>query len=61
MIVLFSSEKSLHVTDVYDIILMLCNSLHGKLAFDPIMVDNYAVFINCTPMGRASYSYDGPD
>ena len=26
------------------------------LVFDPIMVDNYAVFFNCTPVGRASDS-----
>ena len=26
------------------------------LVFDPIMVDNYAAFFNCTPVGR-----DGPD
>ena len=30
------------------------------LVFNPIMVDNYAVFFNCTPVGRAS-DYDGPD
>ena len=28
------------------------------LVFNPIMVDNYAAFFNCTPVGRAS---DGPD
>ena len=28
------------------------------LSFNPIMVDNYAAFFNCTPVGRAS---DGPD
>ena len=26
------------------------------LVFDPIMVDNYAAFFNCTPVGRASNS-----
>ena len=31
------------------------------LVFNPIMVDNYAAFFNCTPVGRASDSYDGPD
>ena len=30
------------------------------LVFNPIMVDNYAAFFNCTPFGRASDS-DGPD
>ena len=24
------------------------------LVFNPIMVDNYAAFFNCTPVGRAS-------
>ena len=24
------------------------------LSFNPIMVDNYAAFFNCTPVGRAS-------
>ena len=28
------------------------------LVFNPFMVDNYAAFFNCTPVGRAS---DGPD
>ena len=31
------------------------------LVFNPIMVDNYAAFFNCTPVGRASDSYGGPD
>ena len=26
------------------------------LVFNPIMVDNYAAFFNCTPVGRASAS-----
>ena len=26
------------------------------LGFNPIMVDNYAAFFNCTPLGRASDS-----
>ena len=30
------------------------------LVFNPNMVDNYAAFYNCTPVGRAS-DYDGPD
>ena len=30
------------------------------LVFNPITVDNYAAFFNCTPVGRASL-YDGPD
>ena len=31
------------------------------LVFNQIMVDGYAAFFNCTPVGRASGSYDGPD
>ena len=32
------------------------------LVFNPIMVDNYAAFFNCTPVGRATDRlYDGPD
>ena len=30
------------------------------LVFNPIMVDNYAVFLNCTPVGRASDSMMAP-
>ena len=30
------------------------------LVFDPIMVDNYATFLNCTPVGRASDSMMAP-
>ena len=32
----------------------------ASLVFNPITVDNYAAFFNCTPVGRASV-YDGPD
>ena len=32
----------------------------ARLVFNPIMVDSYAAFFNCTPVGRAS-DYDGPD
>ena len=31
------------------------------LAFNPIMVDNYAAFFNCTVVGRASDSMMAPD
>ena len=31
------------------------------LVFNPIMVDNYAAFFNCTPVGRASDSMLAPD
>ena len=37
---LFSSQKSLYVTNVQDITVML--------------VDKYAAFFNCTPVGRIS-------
>ena len=30
------------------------------LVFNPIMVDNYAAFFNCTPVGRASDSMMAP-
>ena len=30
------------------------------LVFDPITVDNYAAFFNCTPVGRASDSMMAP-
>ena len=30
------------------------------LVFNPIMVDNYATFFNCTPVGRASDSMVAP-
>ena len=30
------------------------------LVLNPIMVDNYAAFFNCTPMGRASDSMMAP-
>ena len=30
------------------------------LAFNPIMVDNYATFFNCTPASRASDSMMAP-
>ena len=30
------------------------------LVFNPIMVDNYAVFFNCTPVDRASDSMIAP-
>ena len=30
------------------------------LVFNPVMVDNYAAFFNCTPVDRTA-DYDGPD
>ena len=32
----------------------------ASLVFNPIMVDNYAAFFNCTPVGRASDSMMAP-
>ena len=50
MIFLFSSEKSLHVTDVYNLNVMRQSAC---IVFNPIMVDNYAAFFNCRPrVGR---------
>ena len=34
--------------------------LSASLVFNPIMVDNYAAFFNCTPVGRASDSLIAP-
>ena len=54
MIFLFSSERSLHVTDV------TCNDIGYNLnvmrqstclVSNPIMFENYAAFFNCTPVG----------
>ena len=57
MIFLFSSEKSLHVTDGYNLNVMRQSAC---LVFNPVMVDNYAAFFNCTPVGRASDSLMAP-
>ena len=36
-------------------------SFRGKIvSFNPIMVDSYAAFFNCTPVGRASDSMMAP-
>ena len=31
------------------------------IVFNQIMVDDYSAFFTCSPVGRASDSYDGPD
>ena len=31
------------------------------LDFNPVMVDSYAAFVNCTPVGRASDSVMAPE
>ena len=45
--------------------IITCYSLNvmrqsARLVFNPIMVDNYAAFFNCTPVGRASDSMMAP-
>ena len=49
MIFLFISDKSLHVADILNVMRQ-----SACLVFKPTMVDNYAAFFNCTPVGRAS-------
>ena len=36
------------------------DKLPACLVFNPITVDNYAAFFNCTPVGRASDSMMAP-
>ena len=36
------------------------NEFSACLVFNPITVDNYAAFFNCTPVGRASDSMMAP-
>ena len=43
----------------YRINLNVIYSLHAYF-FNPIMVDNFAAFFNCTPVGRASNSMMAP-
>ena len=53
MIFLFSSEKKItryrHIS--YNVNVMQQSAC---LVFNPIMVDNYVAFFNCTPVCRAS-------
>ena len=59
MIFLFSSEKI--ITHYRHICYNLNVMRHSAcLVFNPIMVDNYAAFFNCTPVGRASDSMMAP-
>ena len=55
MIFLFSSEK---IITRYRLIGYNLNVIRQSayLVFNPIMVDNYAAFFNCTPVGGASDS-----
>ena len=59
MIFLFSSEK---IITRYRRIGYNLNVMRQSacLVFNPIMVDNYAAFFNCTPVGRASDSMMAP-
>ena len=59
MIFLFSSEK---ITRGYRRIGYNLNVMRQSacLVFNPIMVDGYAAFFNCTPVGRASDSMMAP-
>ena len=58
MIFLFNSEKIMTRYRRYNLNVMRQSAC---LVFNPITVDNYAAFFNCTPVGRALDSYDGPD
>ena len=53
MIFLFNSEK---IITRYSLIGDNLNVMRQSacLVFNPIMVDNYAAFFNCTPVARAS-------
>ena len=54
MIFLFSSEKK-NITRYRHIGYNLYVTRQSAcLVLNPIMVDNYAAFFNCTPVGRAS-------
>ena len=59
MIFLFSSEK---IITCYRRIGYNLNVMRQSacLAFNPVMVDNYAAAFNCTPMGRVSDSLMAP-
>ena len=59
MIFFFSSEKitTRYRRKGYNLNVMRQSACS---VFNPIMVDNFAAFYNCTPVGRAS-DYDGPD
>ena len=59
MIFLFSSEK---IITRYKRIGYNLNVMRQSacLVFNPIMVESYAAFFNCTPVGRASDSMMAP-
>ena len=55
MIFLFSQEKIItrYRPIGYNLNVMLQSA---RLNFNPIIVDNFAAFLNCKPVGRASYA-----
>ena len=59
MIFLFNSEKNItrYRRIVYNLNVMRQSAC---LVFNPIMVDNYAAFFNCTPVSQASDSMMAP-
>ena len=59
MIFLFNSEKIImrYRRIGYNLNVMRQSAC---LVFNPITVDNYAAFFNCTPVGRASDSMMSP-
>ena len=59
MIFLLSSEKNMsrYRRIGYNLNVMRQSAC---LVFNPIMVDNYAAFLNCTPVGRESDSMMAP-
>ena len=61
-IFLFNLEKSLYKTNVQTRIGYNLNVMRQSacLGFNPIMVDNYDAFFNCTPVGWASDSIMAP-
>ena len=58
MIFIFNSEKIITRYSIgYNLNVMRQSAC---LVFNPITVDNYAAFFNCTPVGRASDSMMAP-
>ena len=60
MIFLFSLEKIIIRYKRIGYINLNVMRQSACLVFDPFMVDNYAAFFNCTPVGRASDSMMAP-
>ena len=56
MIFLLSSEKN-NTLQTYNLNVMRQSAC---LVFNPILVDNYAAFFDCTPVDRASDSMMAP-